>query len=307
VSRKLRAPRESWREVPTIAQPLGTERFVLSEGPVWDPDSTSVTWVDIEAGRILTAQWAAGALSAAPTSIDLGEQVGCAIPLNDGRTLAALTRCLAVVEPDGRTIRSRELTPVGTRFNDGKIDPQGRLVVGTIALQEPAGSQLLLRLEADGSITVLDDDLLLANGLGWSPDGRTLYSVDTLAETIYRRGYGSGAPGDRSPFVVGAPFDGMTVDAGGNILVAIWGSGEVRCFDPAGRPVPERTIRVAAPHTSSVTFVGSALDTFVVTSASRDLSDQERELWPDAGGLFFGSDGTVGLPPTPWHEAPLPG
>ena len=53
--------------------------------------------------------------------------------------------------------------------------------------------------------------------------------------------------------------------------------------------------------------VTSALDTFVVTSASRDLSDQERELWPDAGGLFFGSDGTVGLPPTPWHEAPLPG
>jgi sugar lactone lactonase YvrE len=293
--------------VPTTAQPLGTERFVLSEGPVWDPDSTSLTWVDIEAGRILTAQWADGALSAAPTSIDLGEQVGCAIPLNDGRMLTALTRCLAVIEPDGTTTRSRELIPVGTRFNDGKIDPHGRLVVGTIALQEPAESQLLLRLEADGTITVLDDDLLLANGLGWSPDGRTMYSIDTLAETIYRRDYGAGVPGDRSPLVVGAPFDGMTVDARGNIWVAIWGAGEVRCFDPAGTPVPERTIRVAAPHTSSVTFVGPALDTFVVSSASRDLSERERELWPDAGGLFFGSDGTVGLPSTPWRQAPLPG
>ena len=229
----------------TIAQPLGTERFVLSEGPVWDPDSTSLTWVDIEAGRILTAQWAAGALSAAPTGIDLGEQVGCAVPLNDGRMLAALTRCLVVIEPDGRTTRSRELIPVGTRFNDGKNAPQGRLVVGTIALQEPAESQLLLRLEADGTITVLDDDLLLANGLGWSPDGRTMYSIDTLAETIYRRDYGASVPGDRSPLVVGAPFDGMTVDARGNIWVAIWGAGEVRCFDPAGTPVPERTIRVA--------------------------------------------------------------
>lgn len=293
--------------MPTIAQPLGTERFVLSEGPVWDPDSASLTWVDIEAGRILTAPWAGGALSAPLRSIDLGEYVGCAVPLSDGRMLTALTRCLAVVEPDGTTVRSRDLIPVGTRFNDGKIDPQGRLVVGTIALHEPAESQLLLRLEADGTVTVLDDDLLLANGLGWSPDGRTLYSIDTLAETIYRRDYGAGVPGDRSPLVVGAPFDGMTVDARGNIWVAIWGAGEVRCFDPAGTPVPQRTIRVAAPHSSSITFVGSALDTFVVTSACRDLSDEERVGWPDAGGLFSGSDGTVGLPPAPWLEAPLPG
>ena len=290
--------------MPTIAQPLGTERFVLSEGPVWDPDSASLTWVDIEAGRILTARWADGALST-PASIDVGEYVGCAIPLNAGRVLAALTRQLAVIEADGTTIRSRELIRAGTRFNDGRIDPQGRLVVGTMSLQGPDEAQLLLRLEADGAITVLDDDLLLANGLGWSPDDRTLYSIDTLAETIYRRDYGADTIGRRSPFVMGAHFDGMTVDARGNLWVAIWGAGEVRCFDPAGAPVPERTIRVAAPHTSSVAFVGAKLDTVVVTSASRDLTEAEREHWPDAGGLFFAPGGAVGLPPTPWHEAPL--
>lgn len=291
--------------MPTIAQPLATERFVLSEGPVWDPDSASLTWVDIEAGRILTARWADGALSA-PASIDVGEYTGCAIPLNDGRMLAALTRQLGVIEADGTITRSRELISAGTRFNDGKIDPQGRLVVGTVSLQGPGGAQLLLRLERDGEITVLDDDLLLANGLGWSPDGRTLYSIDTLAETIYLRDYGADTMGDPSPLVVGAPFDGMTVDVQGNLWVAIWGAGEVRCFDPAGAPVPERTIRVAAPHTSSVTFVGAALDTVVVTTASRDLTEAERQRWPDAGGLFFASGGTVGLPSTPWHEAPLP-
>ena len=291
--------------MPTIAQPLGTDRFVLSEGPVWDPSSASLTWVDIEAGRILTARWADGAL-ATPASIDVGEHVGCAIPLNAGRMLAALTRQLGVIEADGTILRSQELIQAGTRFNDGKIDPQGRLVVGTMSLQGPDEAQLLLRLEADGAITVLDDNLLLANGLGWSPDGRTLYSIDTLAETIYRRDYGPDTIGTRSPLAVGAHFDGMTVDARGNLWVAIWGAGEVRCFDPAGAPVPERTIRVAAPHTSSVTFVGAKLDTVVVTSASRDLAEAERERWPDAGGLFLASGGTVGLPPTPWHEAPLP-
>jgi sugar lactone lactonase YvrE len=181
--------------VPEIAQPLGTERFVLSEGPVWDPDSASVTWVDIEAGLVLTARWADGALMP-PARVETGEHVGCAIPLRHGRTLVALTRRLALVEADGTIRRSRELIPAGTRFNDGKIDPQGRLVIGTLSLAGPDEAQSLLRLEHDGAVTVLDDDLLLANGLGWSPDGRTLYSVDTLAETIYRRDYGADAIGD---------------------------------------------------------------------------------------------------------------
>jgi sugar lactone lactonase YvrE len=243
---------------------------------------------------------------AAPASIDVDEYVGCAIPLNDGRMLTALTRQLGLVGADGTTIRSRELIPAGNRFNDGKVDPQGRLLVGTTSLQGPDEGQVLLRLELDGAVTVLDDDLMLANGLGWSPDGRTLYSIDTLAETIYRRDYGADAVGGRSPLTAGAHFDGMTVDADGFLWVAIWGAGEVRCFDPSGAPVPERTIAVSAPHTSSVTFVGAGLDTVVITSASRDLSQAERERWPDAGGLFCASCGSVGLPSTPWHETALP-
>ena len=291
--------------MPETAQPLGTEHFVLSEGPVWDPDSASLTWVDIEAGLVLTAPWADGSLTPL-ARVETHEYVGCAIPLRRGRTLVALTRQLALVEADGTIRRSRELVPAGTRFNDGKIDPQGRLVVGTLSLADPGEAQSLLRLEHDGAITVLDDDLLLANGLGWSPDGRTLYSVDTLAETIYRRDYGADTIGDRDVFAVGALFDGMSVDSRGNLWVAVWGAGEVRCFDPAGRPRPERAIRVAAPHTSSVTFAGAALDVAVVTSASRDLTEAERVRWPDAGGLFFSSGCGVGLAPTPWRETDLP-
>ncbi len=284
-----------------IARPLGTEKFVLSEGPVWDPSSASLTWVDIEAGCIFTARWANGAL-ATPTRVDVGEYVGCAIPLGGGRMLAALTRALVLVEADGTMRRSRELIPPGTRFNDGKIDPQGRLVVGTLSLGESDGARSLLRLEHDGSITVLDDDLLLANGLGWSPDGSTLYSVDTLAETIYRRDYGADGVGVRSRFAGGALFDGMAVDSRGNLWAAVWGAGEVRCFDAVGAPVPDRTIRVAAPHTSSVAFVGASLDVAVITTASRDLTEAERLRWPEAGGLFSTSGCGVGLPPTPWRE-----
>jgi sugar lactone lactonase YvrE len=153
---------------------------------------------------------------------------------------------------------------------------------------------------------VLDDDLMLANGLGWSPDGATMYSIDTVAQTIYRRDYGSDVIGECCPFAAGALFDGMAVDSRGNLWVAVWGAGEVRCFDPAGAPVPDSAIRVAAPHTSSVTFVGAALDVAVITSASRDLTAAERLRWPDAGGLFSASGCGTGLPLTPWREAHLP-
>lgn len=295
----------------TQASPLETEAFILSEGPTWDPADGRVTWVDLEAGRILSAPWADehGGLGEV-ASVSVGEQVGCVFPIGGGRFLAALTRELAIVDGDGVVERSRPLTPKGTRFNDGKIDPAGRLIVGTLALDGAGSDHLLLRLEHDGSITVLDDDLELSNGLGWSPDGATFYSIDTPRNTVYRRDYdvASGRVGERSVFIdLGDAFpDGMSVDADGNLWIAIWGGHEVRCYDAAGRRLTDRTVAVDAPHVSSAAFVGADLDQLVITSASRDLSPEERLRWPHAGGLFAARPGARGLEPTPWRKVPLP-
>ena len=295
----------------TTATPLGTESFILSEGPTWDPADGRVTWVDLEAGRILSAPWADERPGLGEvTSVSVGEQVGCVFPIGDGRFLAALTRELAIVDARGVVERSGALTPEGTRFNDGKVDPAGRLIVGTLALDEEGSDHLLLRLEHDGSITTLDNDLRLSNGLGWSPDGSVFYSIDTPRNTVYRRDYdvASGRVGERSLFIdlVDAHPDGMTVDAGGNLWIAIWGGHEVRCYDASGRRVTDATVAVDAPHVSSVAFVGADLDQLVITSASRDLSPDERVRWPHAGGLFVTRPGARGLAPTPWRGAPLP-
>ncbi len=293
----------------THATPLETEAFILSEGPTWDPADGRVTWVDLEAGRILTAGWADGRLGEV-SSVSVGEQVGCAFPIGGGRYLAALTRELAIVDASGVIQRSAALTPEGTRFNDGKIDPAGRLVAGTLALNEEGRDHLLLRLEHDGSVTTLDDDLGLSNGLGWSPDGTVFYSIDTPRSTVFRRDYdvATGAVGRREVFIdlVDAYPDGMTVDADGNLWIAIWGGHEVRCYDASGRRLSDATVTVDAPHVSSAAFVGSDLDTLVITSASRDLSPEERTRWPHAGGLFVARPGARGLAPTPWREVPLP-
>ena len=292
-----------------MATPLETEAFILSEGPTWDAADGRVAWVDLEAGRILSAAWADGRLGEI-ASVSVGEQVGCAFPIGGGRFLAALTRELAIVDASGAIQRSRALTPHGTRFNDGKIDPAGRLVVGTLALDEDGWDHLLLRLEHDGSVTTLDDDLGLSNGLGWSPDGSVFYSIDTPRRTVYRRDYdaATGQVGRREVFIdlVDAYPDGMTVDADGNLWIAIWGGHEVRCYDASGRRVADATVAVDAPHVSSAAFVGPDLDHLVITSASRDLSVEERVRWPQAGGLFVARPGVRGLAPTAWREVPLP-
>jgi sugar lactone lactonase YvrE len=289
--------------------PAGTDAFILSEGPVWHAASGTLVWVDIEAGAVLRGTLDDNDRVVDVRRTDLGEYVGCALPFDDQRTLVALTRCLAIIEADGSVTRGSELLPKRQRFNDGKVDPEGRLVVGSLSLEGDALDNVLLRLEADGSLTTIDDDLGLSNGLGWSPDGGTLYSADTARGVIFRRDYGPDTIGDREEFIVfddGVWPDGMTVDAQGNLWVAIWGGSGVRVLGPDGVERTGAGARIDAPHSSSVAFAGPLLDRLVVTSASRDLDDAERAQWPDAGGLFVGRPQAQGLPSSTWREAPLP-
>ncbi|QHC65417.1 SMP-30/gluconolactonase/LRE family protein [Rathayibacter sp. VKM Ac-2759] len=287
------------------ATPAGTPSYVLSEGPVWDAGTGRVTWVDIESGAVLSAPLTAEGIGAISRT-DVGEQVGCALPLGDGRVLVALTRRLAILEVDGSLTRGSELLPEGHRFNDGSIDPQGRLVVGSLTLGESVGDDVLLRLEHDGSVTVLDHDLRLSNGLGWSPDGSLMYSVDTESGVVYRRAYPDGA---RETFLEpeeGVFIDGMTVDAEGRLWCAIWGGSGVRVYDSEGKLLEGEGISVDAPHVSSIAFAGDGLDVAVVSSASRDLSADERAAHAAAGGLWLARPGARGLPATRWVETRLP-
>lgn len=289
--------------------PAGTDAFILSEGPVWHAASGTLVWVDIEAGAVLRGTLDDNDRIVDVRRTDLGEYVGCALPFDDQRTLVALTRCLAILEADGSVTRGSELLPARQRFNDGKVDPWGRLVVGSLSLEGDAQDNVLLRLEADGSLTTIDDDLGLSNGLGWSPDGGTLYSTDTDRGVIFRRDYGPDTIGDREEFIVfdeGVWPDGMTVDAQGALWVAIWGGAGLRVFGPDGMELAGAGAHVDAPHSSSAAFAGPLLDRLVVTSASRDLDDAERARWPNAGGLFVGRPGSRGLPSSTWLEAPLP-
>jgi sugar lactone lactonase YvrE len=196
----------------------------------------------------------------------------------------------------------------GRRLNDATIDPAGRFVVGTLKIDEtPTTTERLIVVQPDGRLDDLDTDLSLSNGLGWSPDGTTLYSIDTVPRILYQRDYdaSTGTAGPRRVLLAldeGVNPDGMCVDADGCLWVAIWGKGEVRRYTPDG--VLDRTIEIPAPHTTCVAFAGPGLATLVITTATKDLDDEALGRSPLSGRLFTVDAGVRGLPLPWWSGQP---
>jgi sugar lactone lactonase YvrE len=149
---------------------------------------------------------------------------------------------------------------------------------------------------------ILDDDLTLSNGLAWSTDGSTLYSIDTERRAVFRRPWdiATGTSGAREVHLTladGWP-DGMTIDAEDHLWIAVWGLGQVQRYSPTGDLV--QVVDVPAPFTSSVGFAGDDLATLVITTSHRDLDDAGRSAYPDAGRLFTIRPGVSGAPQPLW-------
>ncbi len=287
------------------AVPASQHTYGLGEGPVWDADHDRVLWVDISAGEVHRGTLSAQGVREARV-LDLQETVGAVVSARDGELLVAGARRLYRVAPDGAVTPGPELIADGTasRLNDGGCDPDGRFLVGSLALDDRATAEVLVRVDHEGVIEMIDQDLGMSNGLAFSPAGDLLYSIDTIARVVWIRAYDSrsGAVGRRREFlrVDGSP-DGMCVDVEGNLWIAIWGAGEVRCHSSSGEPLA--VVEVPAPNTTSVAFAGPALDTLLITTAAEQLSDAQRARYPDSGRLFTAQVDVDGLPVAPWAGA----
>ena len=278
-----------------------SDAYVLGEGPLWDGARERLLWVDI-VGRAVFE----GVLDDRHIEVvrrhDFECMVGAVAFAADGTLVVAAQEHLVVVHPDGsRHLGPRVVTSsTGRRMNDGAVDPSGRFLVGTLALDGGSESEVLVRLEADGALTILDDDLTLSNGLAWSRDGSRMYSVDSLRHTVFVRDY-PGAAERRVHLIVEEGYpDGITVDADDHLWVAVWGAGAVHRYSPAGALV-ER-IDVPAPHTSSVAFAGDDLRTLVITTAYDELSETTHAEFPDSGRIFTTRTDVAGLPATAWER-----
>jgi sugar lactone lactonase YvrE len=279
---------------PEVAIPAQCQ---LGEGPVWDPGRGLLWWVDILAGHVHAIDPATGTR----TWFGVGDPVGAVGLTRGGGLVLALVDGFALAGGDGQNltrVAGFTVDRTAIRFNDGKPDPWGNFIAGTMAWDEsgnPPGS--LYRLSPDGTVTEVFGDVGLSNGLDWTDDRRLFYYSDTTIGRVdvFDCDPGTGVLSGRRPFVDAAQPDGLALDAEGCLWLAVWGSGEVRRYTPDGRL--DTVVRLPAWQVTSAAFGGPDLATLYITCAWEGLTPAERAEQPHAGDIFACTPGVPGRPP----------
>jgi sugar lactone lactonase YvrE len=242
----------------------------LGEGPTWDPADRRLLWVDILGSRVHTYDPSSGRTTVRTTE----QHVGAAKPRAGGGLVLNLRDGVGLVDPDGsfRWLH-HEIVP-GRRANDAAVAPDGSLWAGTMRYDEAPGGGTLSRVTGDGSVEGVLDDVAVSNGIGWSPDGRLMYYIDSPTRRIDVFDHEDGTVVNRRPLAGiedGAGFpDGLTVDADGCVWVALWDGSAVRRYTPAGEL--DRVIELPVPRVTACAFGGADLTDLYITTARTGLT-----------------------------------
>lgn len=269
----------------------------IGEGPLWHPDENVLYWVDIANGLLNRFDPATGRNEIAYRH---GGMIGGFTIQADGALLLFCSEGKILRWRDGDTTTVVEEIPAerGFRFNDVIADPEGRVYCGTM----PSARNLarLYRLDVDGTLSLLYDDIGLSNGMGFSPDLKTFYHTDSNHYVIYRLDYdrGTGLVGNREVLVrtprgKGIVPDGMAIDTAGTIWSARWGGHGIFHYGADGAELGFVHFPVA--QVSSVTFGGANYDIAYATTAGGHIRDDA--LGAQAGSLYRIDLGAMGTPP----------
>lgn len=281
---------------------------VLGESPVWDAQHGVLYWVDIRrsvlhklhttAGRLVEQSFEfgpellTGVVAAQGNALLLGLKRGMAsIGLQTLETSSAAAPCI-----------DADFLPVQNRLNEIKTDPRGRIWCGAMWDYARGRSGGLYRVDADGRLACVRDDVTVPNSLAFSPDGRWIYFADSAAGAIERASFDveSGSVGEWHELVGAAQApgkpDGLAVDADGCLWSARFGAGCVIRFTPEGRR--DACIDLPTSQPTSCAFGGPGLSTLFITSATQGLSAEDRAREHLAGSLFAVETATTGLPVT---------
>ncbi|MEV8015446.1 SMP-30/gluconolactonase/LRE family protein [Streptomyces sp. NPDC086554] len=245
----------------------------LGEGPTWDAAARRLIWVDILNSRVHTYDPSTGRRSVMATE----QHVGAAKPRAGGGLVVNLRDGVGLYDAvaDGSAFRwlHRDAVP-GRRGNDAAVAPDGALWAGTMFYDETPGAANFIRVTGDGTATEVFGDVSVSNGIGWSPDGRLMYYIDTPTRRIDVLDLGDDQlPRSRRPLAVvedtaGYP-DGLTVDAEGCVWVALWDGAAVRRYTPSG--ALDRVIELPVARPTACAFGGTGLRDLYITSARTGL------------------------------------
>src|SRR4051794_15270979 len=309
-------PTYRWPEQPCAPhEPLATVRPVgppdeprvvldaraeLGECPVWAADEQALYWVDIKGRALHRFDPASGADRSWP----LPQQCGSfALRESGGAVLALVDGFHAFDFATGETtfLTGPDDQPPGTRFNDGKVSPDGRFFAGTMdeaTLREPIA--VLYRLDPDGSLHEVVDGLIVSNGLAWSADGATMFHSDSKGQVVWTYSYdpATGAVADRRVLArpteeVGRP-DGAAADVEGYYWSAGISAGVLNRWAPDG--TLDRSVPLPMSNPTCPCFGGPDLKTIFVTSLRHDLPDDVLAAKPASGGIVALQVDVAGVP-----------
>ncbi len=276
-------------------------RAELGECPLWSAEEQALYFVDIK-GRALHRY---RPTTGEHDSVAMPEEIGCIGFKKDGGFIAGFRSGLWLLDQK----RNREAKLANnpedqrtSRFNDGRIDPAGRFLAGTIDEPKEGCKAHLYRYDRRG-LAILASGLLTSNGVAFSPDGRTLYHSDTPTFTVWRYAYdpASGEATNKSLFVRLEPTDadrgrpdGAAVDAEGCYWTALFEGGRIQRYSPDGRLLAEYPVPARCP--TMVCFGGADRKTLFVTSARAGRSEEEMAAFPHSGSVFSMRVDVPGLP-----------
>jgi L-arabinonolactonase len=279
-------------------EPILSAGIICGESPVWVPEEQALYFTDIPGREIHRFDPASGADDKWP----MPEEVGCFAPRVGGGFVAALRSGFAFIDLEKGTVDyicDPESDKPENRFNDGRCDRQGRFWAGTMHEPRTSRDGVLYRLESGGTCTAMADDVLVANGLAWSPDGTVMYWSDSRRSTVFAFDFdpASGEIANRRVFIElneeqGRP-DGATVDAEGFYWSACYMGGRVMRIAPDGKI--DREIMMPVRDITMVAFGGADLDRLYITTSREALSSEEFRAAPLAGSIFLADPGVRGL------------
>lgn len=266
---------------------------IIGEGVCWDETDEMLYWIDLLENKI----FAYDINTSTVKIIDAGQNTGCIAVREKGGLVAGLQHGIFFVDTD-----TGKLTPVvdpeshkpENRFNDGECDCMGRLWAGTMSKKLDSGSGdntpvgALYCIDADLSVTKKIPAVTISNGIGYTPDNKTMYYIDSPTKNVDAFDFDKDTGEITNRRVVvhvdekeGMP-DGLTVDAEGNLWIGMWGGGQVVKYDPTSGELLER-IKVPAPFVTTMVFGGKNMDEMFINTAKMNTDLNE---YPDAGGVF---------------------
>lgn len=263
----------------------------LGEGPLWISNLGSFFWVDIEKGNLHRYHLATEELEIR----HFPYRLAVVLEWQNEKLILGLDRKL--VRYDWESQEIEELCEVEAdlslnRFNDGKVDPQGRIWIGTLSTLFTEGAGSLYRIDAALKPEVQLKNLTISNGMAWTADQQTFYFIDTPTKKIQEFAFDpeTGEIKFRRiaveiPEGLGFP-DGMCIDQEGMLWVAHYAGSGVFRWNPKTGELQEK-IELPVPHVTSCCFGGENLELMLITTAQENLSADDLNKYPQSGDVFL--------------------